>query len=91
MAQSSSGIWNDRKIRTLIFSPDSNILVSGNQYGVIQLWDAYTGDILSTRTGHAFWINAMVFSADSKTLASTGWGGTILLWDWETIVQTDDR
>ena len=41
---------------TLIFSPDSNILVSGNQYGVIQLWDAYTGDILSTRTGHAFWI-----------------------------------
>ena len=76
---------------TLIFSPDSNILVSGNQYGVIQLWDAYTGDLVSTHTGHAFWINAMVFSADSKTLASTGWGGTILLWDWKTITQTDDR
>ena len=76
---------------TLIFSPDSSILVSGNQYGVIQLWDAYTGDILSTCTGHAFWINAMAFSADSKTLASTGWGGTILLWDWETIVEMDDR
>ena len=76
---------------TLVFSPDSSILVSGNQYGVIQLWDTYTGDILSTRTGHTFWIKAMVFSADSKTLVSTGWDSTILLWDWETIVQTDDR
>ena len=28
---------------TLVFSPDSSILVSGNQYGVIRLWDTYTG------------------------------------------------
>ena len=76
---------------TLVFSPDSSILVSGNQYGVIQLWDANTGHILSTRTGHTFWIDAMVFSEDGKTLASTGWDGTLLLWDWETIVQTDNR
>ena len=90
--QVSSVLFRQRELNiTLIFSPDSSILVSGNQYGVIQLWDAYTGDLVSTHTGHAFWINAMVFSADSKTLASTGWGGTILLWDWKAITQTDDR
>lgn len=90
--QLTSIIQQQRELNnTLIFSPDSSILVSGNQYGVIQLWDTYTGDILSTRTGHTFWINALVFSKDNRTLASTSWDGTIVLWDWETIVQTDDR
>ena len=97
---------------TLVFSPDSKILVSAagetvvkfpdgavkiagggwisettsvHGGGSIQLWDARTGDLLSTHTGHTDRITDLVFSKDEKTFASGSADGTILLWDWKNI------
>ena len=76
-------------ISNLVFSPDGNILVVGNWDGILELWDVRTGGLLSTRTGHTWWIEVLKFSADGKTLASASyWDGTILIWDWETLKKT---
>ena len=63
-----------------------------NQHGggVIQLWNARTGELLSTHTGHADRVQTLVFSKDEKTLASGSADGTILLWDWENITNKDN-
>lgn len=50
-----------------------------------QVWDARTGELLSTHTGHTNKINTLAFSNDGKTLTTGGADGTILLWDWEKI------
>lgn len=103
---------------TLVFSPDSKILVSAaggtvvkfpdgavrtagggwvtettSVYGGgnIQLWDARTGDLLSTHTGHTDHITSLVFSKDEKTLVSGSADGTILVWDWETLKKANNR
>ena len=59
--------------------------VSENDGGTFQLWDAKTGILLSTHSGHTNRIKTLAFSNDGKTLATGGAGGTILLWDWEKI------
>ena len=79
-------------ISNLVFSPDGNILVVGNWDGILELWDVRTGGLLSTRTGHTWWIEVLKFSADGKTLASASfWDGTILIWDWEILKKANNR
>ncbi|RKU14122.1 hypothetical protein C6501_08870 [Candidatus Poribacteria bacterium] len=76
--------------KTLKFSPDGSIIVSGVYNGKIQLLEAGTLRLLSTHTGHTNWVNALVFIEDGKTLASASYDGTILLWDWEKIKQENN-
>ena len=79
-------------ISNLVFSPDGNILVVGNWDGILELWDVRTGGLLSTHTGHTWWIEVLKFSVDGKTLVSASfWDGTILIWDWETLKKTRNR
>lgn len=80
------------QISTMVFSPDGNTLVVGNWDGVLELWDVFTGGLLSTHTGHTRWINVLKFSPDGRTLVSSSfWDGTILVWDWETLKKTGNR
>ena len=77
------------RISALVFSPDGNTLVAGNWDGILELWDVRPGGLLSTHTGHTWWVEVLKFSADGKTLASASfWDGTILIWDWETLKKT---
>ncbi len=79
-------------ISNLIFSPDGNILITGNWDGIIELWDVHSGGLLSTHTGHTWWIEVLKFSANGRTLVSASyWDGTILIWDWETLKKTGNR
>ena len=71
----------------LVFSPDNGVLVNGRVSGEIQLWDAITGNKLTTLTGHTAGVETLKFSPDEKTIVSTGADGTILLWDWEEILK----
>ena len=59
--------------------------------GILQLWDAQTGELLSTRMGHTDFVNGLAFSKDGKTLATGSWDGTILLWDWAKISQVGSK
>ena len=77
----------DGGVETLVFAPESLVLVSGLRNGGIELWDVESGDKLTTLDGHSEPVGTLVFSPDHKTLVSTGKDGTILIWDWDEVLK----
>ena len=58
-------------------------MASGSKDKTIKLWNAATGSLLNTITGHTGRIESLAFSPDGKTLATGGGGGdtSIRLWN----------
>ena len=77
--------------KSLVFSQDDTVLVSGLRSGKIELWDLATGIKLTTLNGHSKPVETLIFSPDGKTLVSTGQDGTILVWDWDEVLNASDR
>ena len=76
-----------RGTKSLAFSPDNTVLLSGLRNGSIELWDMTTGEKITTLNGHTSIIETLVFSPDGKTLVSAGQDGTILVWDWNEAIK----
>lgn len=78
-------LGNSFAIIDVIFSLDSNTVVSTNRFNRIELWNTkFDRNIpLATLSGHNGWIRNLAFSEDGKTMASGSDDGTILLWDWD--------
>jgi WD40 repeat protein len=88
-AQSFSGVL------AIAFSPDGQLLATGNANCEIHLWrvsdcpsrsfseDSAKGDHqrLLTLQGHTGWIRKVAFSPDGQTLVSSSEDGTIKLWN----------
>ncbi len=83
-------LGNSSAIIAVIFSLDSNTVVSTNRSNRIQLWNARSDRNIpiATLSGHNGWIRNLEFSSDGKTLASGSDDGIILLWDWEKCTQS---
>jgi WD40 repeat protein len=71
-------------IRTLAFSPDSQLLATGSCDSCWRLWDVQTGQLLGSYTGHTNWIWDVTFSPDGRSLASCSADMTVRLWDVAT-------
>ena len=78
-------------IRTMSFSPDGDVLATGDTNSEIWLWQtafsAASGDIgahVSTLQGHQNWVCSVAFSADGTRLVSGSADRTIKLWDVRT-------
>ncbi len=56
------------------YSPDGQIVASSGSDNKIKLWDAQTGDLIRTLSGHTNDVSCIAFSADSQIIAS-GTGG----------------
>ena len=76
---------NTGPVHAVAFSPDGNVLVTGNDNGTAQLWDVTTrqpiGSPLNGGTGP---VDSVAFSPDGKTLATGDRDGTVRLWDVTT-------
>ena len=59
-------------VRSVAFSPDGELLAAGSDDGSIALWNAATGRVLGTLTGHEASVRSLRFSADGKELVSAG-------------------
>ena len=74
------------KIGAMAFSPNSNILLTGNERGEISVWNI---DSLQqkgkTVKGHSDSITNLAFSPDGKSVASCGSNKQIDLWESESM------
>ena len=68
-------------ILTVAYSPDGQLLATGDVNGEIQFWDIATGEPILSCTGHAGWVHGIVFSPDGKLLGSASSDQTVKLWD----------
>jgi WD40 repeat protein len=65
----------------LAFSPDGEQLATGDSVGLLQIWDAASGEELLSLSGHTGTIGRTPFSNDGAMLASCSADGTAKLWD----------
>ena len=73
-------------VRSIAYSPDSEILASGTGDGKIYLWDVHIGKLQHILMGNEenIEIEIIAYSPDGRTLASGSYDGAISLWDVQT-------
>ena len=71
-------------ISSLVFSPDGNVLVSGDTSGSIDFWDVESGSHLQTLHGYYGDMIDLAFSPDGNTLASAT-DDIVLLWEYDPL------
>jgi WD40 repeat protein len=76
------GFIND--VSSLAFSPDGNVLVSGDASGDIDFWDVESGAHLQTLHGYRTGVIDLAFSPDGNTLASAA-RDIVLLWEYDSL------
>lgn len=69
---------------SLAFSPDGQLLATGDAHGEIRLWRVADGQQLLVCPGHTVWVISVAFSSDGTMLASSGIDALIKLWDVQT-------
>ena len=68
-------------VQCVAFSSDSRILAGGSDDGIIQVWDAGTGDQIHKFEEHTDSVQAVHFSHDRTKLVSASLDGTSILWN----------
>jgi eukaryotic-like serine/threonine-protein kinase len=74
--------------QAVAFSPDGRYLVTGKLEGVVQVWDAETGELVGTLGTHEREIRGLVFSKDGRHLATASGDGQVKLWDATRLEET---
>jgi WD40 repeat protein len=70
---------------SVAFSPDGSMISTGDGDHTLTLWDATTGEAISTLSGHLREITAIAWSNDGRMLASGG--EAAIIWDIGTLSQ----
>ena len=71
---------HDREARSVTFLPGGEQAVTGDDAGVIRLWDSNSGETLQTLTGHEGPVVGLGVLADGTRLVSAGADGTLRFW-----------
>ena len=72
--------WNT----CITFSPDGKTIISGNDNGNINIWDALSGKNVDVFGGHAEWVRSLSYSHDGKYILSGSFDDTVKIWDAHT-------
>ena len=70
-----------RSVRSVSFSPDVMRIVSGSDDNTVRVWDAVTGEVISTFMGHGGPVNSVSFSPDGSRIVSGSDDNTVRVWD----------
>ena len=71
---------SDTEILSVAYSPDGNYLISADRAGDAVIWNAATGEKISTLSGNGE-NRSTAYSPDGKHVAFSVLGGTINVWD----------
>ena len=72
---------NSSQVISLTFSPDSKLIATGGDQGLIKIWDTENRKELQSFEAHRQWIRSLRFSPNGKILASSSDDGPIQLWN----------
>ena len=77
-------VETDEPISAVALSPDNRTLITADESGLVQVWDAQTGESRKTvPTGQQ--ITALAIDASGQLLATARADRTIVLWDLKTL------
>jgi WD40 repeat protein/serine/threonine protein kinase len=68
-------------VRSVSFSADGKMIVSGSHDNTVKVWDADSGRSLNTFRGHDSWVRSCAFSPDGRTVVSAGHDHRATLWN----------
>ncbi|MFC1892852.1 DUF4062 domain-containing protein [Chloroflexota bacterium] len=66
------------------YSPDGSRILSGHSDNKLRVWDAETGEELTTLCGHRDWVKACAFSPDGYHIASGSQDKSLKIWNSTT-------
>ena len=72
------------EVNSANFSPDGKRIVSASSDETVRIWDAETGQEITTLTGHTSSVNSATFSPNGKLIVSASLDKTIKIWDAQT-------
>jgi WD40 repeat protein len=80
----SSTIQGSNPIYAIAVSSDSRLIASGDDSGVVQIWDSRSHERVGKAGKHDGTVNSVCFSPDSRWLVSGSRDKSIRMWDCRT-------
>jgi WD40 repeat protein len=72
-----------QRVEAIIWLPDGKSIAACGDDHFVWVWNASTGQLQRTYSGHNDWVISLACSPDGKYIASGSFDATVQVWDWE--------
>jgi len=83
LREESTLLGHSNSVRSVAYSPNGALIVSGSWDGEMRIWDARKGEVLYVSKAHRGSVETVSFSSDSLKVVSGGRDQTCKVWDAE--------
>lgn len=69
------------RVEAVIWLPSGTAIAAGGDDGVVWVWNAQNGNLLTTYNGHSDWVIGLACSPDGRYIASASKDNTVQVWE----------